>query len=181
MGTSPDFEIALYTVCFFEASYCTCNINGKRLSITTINFNNKGNVLTAYPRVWVGWVLWRDCLWVSDQYWIKWRRNIVLLLSLLLLFCNSYLIYWLINYMWKPNSAKKLLYFLLYWKKRFVKFAECDWWTCLVRNHVAKFHCNMKTNVADIVKKARKNYKFHCLSAQLVTRVRGNKPDCGNE
>jgi len=51
VGTSPDFEIALYTVCFFEASYCTCNINGKRLSITTINFNNKGNVLTAYPRV----------------------------------------------------------------------------------------------------------------------------------
>lgn len=51
LGTSPDFEMALYTVCFFEASYCTCNVNGKHLSITTINFNNKGNVLTAYPRV----------------------------------------------------------------------------------------------------------------------------------
>ncbi|KAL9955808.1 hypothetical protein ACROYT_G037191 [Oculina patagonica] len=49
VGTSPDFEMALYTACFFEASKCTYKINGKRLSITSINFRNKGNVLTAYP------------------------------------------------------------------------------------------------------------------------------------
>jgi len=53
IGTSPAFETALYTVCFFQAfqsSHCTCRINGKPLTITAVNFKKKGYVLTAFPR-----------------------------------------------------------------------------------------------------------------------------------
>lgn len=50
IGTSPAFEMALYTACFFQSSTCTCQINGKPLTITSVNFNKKGYVLTAFPR-----------------------------------------------------------------------------------------------------------------------------------
>ena len=50
VGTSPAFEVALYTACFFgEPGDCTCNVDGKQLMIKTINFNNAGMVLTSYP------------------------------------------------------------------------------------------------------------------------------------
>lgn len=49
IGTSPAFEMALYTTCFFQSSRCTCRINGKPLTITAVNFSGKGYVLTAYP------------------------------------------------------------------------------------------------------------------------------------
>lgn len=52
IGTSPAFEMALYTACFFQSSTCTCQINGKPLTITSVNFNKKGFVLTAFPRFW---------------------------------------------------------------------------------------------------------------------------------
>lgn len=53
IGTSPAFEMALYTTCFFQSyqsSQCTCRINGKPLTLTAVNFNRKGYVLTAYPK-----------------------------------------------------------------------------------------------------------------------------------
>ncbi|CAH3159338.1 unnamed protein product, partial [Porites evermanni] len=50
VGTSPAFEVALYTACFFgEPGDCTCNVDGKQLMIKTINFDNAGMVLTSYP------------------------------------------------------------------------------------------------------------------------------------
>lgn len=49
VGTSPDFEMALYTACFYEGPQCTCRINGKRLGLKTIKLYNKRNILTAYP------------------------------------------------------------------------------------------------------------------------------------
>ncbi|KAL9955825.1 hypothetical protein ACROYT_G037210 [Oculina patagonica] len=50
VGTSPAFEMALYTACFFgEPGDCTCNIDGKAVMIKTINFHNQGMVLTSYP------------------------------------------------------------------------------------------------------------------------------------
>ncbi|XP_015771203.1 PREDICTED: poly(U)-specific endoribonuclease-B-like isoform X2 [Acropora digitifera] len=51
IGTSPAFEMALYTACFFRSSQCACRINGKPLTITAINYQRKGYVLTAYPRL----------------------------------------------------------------------------------------------------------------------------------
>lgn len=51
VGTSPDFEMALYTACFFEGTNCSCKLNGKQLSFKTIKFYNKRNILTAYPTV----------------------------------------------------------------------------------------------------------------------------------
>lgn len=51
VGTSPDFEMALYTACFFEGSSCSCKINGKQLRFKIIKLNNKRNILTAYPTV----------------------------------------------------------------------------------------------------------------------------------
>lgn len=50
VGTSPAFEMALYTACFFgEPGDCTCTIDGQQLMVKTINFNNAGMVLTSYP------------------------------------------------------------------------------------------------------------------------------------
>ena len=50
VGTSPAFEVALYTACFFgEPGNCTCSVDGKQLEIKTINFDNAGMVLTSYP------------------------------------------------------------------------------------------------------------------------------------
>ena len=50
VGTSPAFEMALYTACFFgEPGDCTCQINGQPLMVKTINFNNAGMVLTSFP------------------------------------------------------------------------------------------------------------------------------------
>ena len=50
VGTSPAFEVALYTACFFgEPGDCTCSVEGKQLKIKTFNFNNAGMVLTSYP------------------------------------------------------------------------------------------------------------------------------------
>ncbi|XP_068673259.1 uridylate-specific endoribonuclease B-like [Montipora foliosa] len=51
IGTSPSFEMALYTACFFQSSQCTCKINGKSLTITAVNYQRKGYVLTAYPKI----------------------------------------------------------------------------------------------------------------------------------
>ena len=51
MGTSPAFEVALYTACFFgEPGDCSCSVDGKQVKIKTINFNNAGMVLTSYPQ-----------------------------------------------------------------------------------------------------------------------------------
>ncbi|KAJ7373570.1 hypothetical protein OS493_011175 [Desmophyllum pertusum] len=50
VGTSPAFEMALYTACFFgEPGDCTCTIDGQQLMVKTSNFNNAGMVLTSYP------------------------------------------------------------------------------------------------------------------------------------
>jgi len=50
VGTSPAFELALYTACFYgEPGDCTCSIGGKQVMIKTINFKNAGMVLTSYP------------------------------------------------------------------------------------------------------------------------------------
>lgn len=50
VGTSPAFEMALYTACFFgEPGYCTCNVDRNQLKIKTLNFHNAGMVLTSYP------------------------------------------------------------------------------------------------------------------------------------
>lgn len=50
VGTSPAFEMALYTACFFgEPGDCTCNIDGRPLAIKTIDFGGTGKVLTSYP------------------------------------------------------------------------------------------------------------------------------------
>ncbi|CAH3159347.1 unnamed protein product [Porites evermanni] len=50
VGTSPAFEVALYTACFFgEPGDCTCSVDRKQLKIKTINFKNAGMVLTSYP------------------------------------------------------------------------------------------------------------------------------------
>ncbi|CAH3170909.1 unnamed protein product, partial [Porites lobata] len=50
VGTSPAFEMALYTACFFgEPGYCTCNVDRNQLKIKTFNFHNAGMVLTSYP------------------------------------------------------------------------------------------------------------------------------------
>lgn len=50
IGTSPAFEMALYTACFFgEPGDCTCKIDSQQLKIKTINFKNAGMVLTSYP------------------------------------------------------------------------------------------------------------------------------------
>lgn len=50
IGTSPAFEMALYTACFFgEPVDCTCKIDSQPLKIKTINFKNAGMVLTSYP------------------------------------------------------------------------------------------------------------------------------------
>ena len=50
VGTSPAFELALYTACFYgEPGDCTCTIGGQQVMIKTINFNNAGMVLTSYP------------------------------------------------------------------------------------------------------------------------------------
>ncbi|CAH3159334.1 unnamed protein product, partial [Porites evermanni] len=50
VGTSPAFEVALYTACFFgEPGYCTCNVDGKQLMIKTIKCQNTAMVRTSYP------------------------------------------------------------------------------------------------------------------------------------
>jgi len=53
VGTSPAFEIALYTLCFFAKPHpqvCTCNINGQPLEVKAIQYQTSGHVLTAYPQ-----------------------------------------------------------------------------------------------------------------------------------
>ena len=48
VGTSPAFDVALYTAYFFgEPGDCTCSIDGKQVMIKT--FNKAGMVLTSYP------------------------------------------------------------------------------------------------------------------------------------
>jgi len=50
VGTSPAFEMALYTACFFgEPGDCTCNIGGVPVTIKTIPFRDTDKVLTSYP------------------------------------------------------------------------------------------------------------------------------------
>ena len=51
VGTSPAFELALYMVCFFaEPGDCTCSIGGDKVKILTVDFKNRGMVLTSYPK-----------------------------------------------------------------------------------------------------------------------------------
>ena len=50
MGTSPAFEVALYTACFLGGpGDCTCNVDGKPLKIRTIKSPNTAMVLTSFP------------------------------------------------------------------------------------------------------------------------------------
>lgn len=50
VGTSPAFEMALYTACFFgELGDCTCNIDGVPVTIKTVHFRDTDKVLTSYP------------------------------------------------------------------------------------------------------------------------------------
>ena len=51
IGTSPEFELALYTICFlkFPDGECNCKINSRRVKITTYGMRGTNSLGTAYP------------------------------------------------------------------------------------------------------------------------------------
>ncbi|XP_032240590.2 uridylate-specific endoribonuclease B isoform X2 [Nematostella vectensis] len=53
VGTSPEFELSLYTTCFlkYPNGKCTCQMNGKRVKIITYRDRRTSLVATAYPVV----------------------------------------------------------------------------------------------------------------------------------
>lgn len=55
VGTSPEFEIALYTVCFYArpGARCPVKLNGKNVNIQTHYMNRLGNryVASAFPDI----------------------------------------------------------------------------------------------------------------------------------
>ncbi|WP_395241889.1 hypothetical protein, partial [Salmonella sp. s51933] len=50
-GTSPEFEVALYTLCFLvrPGRGCRCRMNGQKISILTNKDVRSGFIRTAYP------------------------------------------------------------------------------------------------------------------------------------
>ncbi|EDO43141.1 predicted protein, partial [Nematostella vectensis] len=53
VGTSPEFELSLYTTCFlkYPNGKCTCQMNGKKVKIVTYRDRRTSLVATAYPVV----------------------------------------------------------------------------------------------------------------------------------
>ena len=55
VGTSPELDMALYTVCFFtrEGNLCPMSLNGQRFNIKTYSqtYNGQKYVGTAFPNI----------------------------------------------------------------------------------------------------------------------------------
>ena len=52
-GTSPEFDLALYTLCFLvnPEKSCSCRINGQEISIATHGYSGGRYVGSAYVRL----------------------------------------------------------------------------------------------------------------------------------
>lgn len=55
IGTSPEFEIALYTLCFMTKADKACNVslNGQKVNIRTYTFRYRGKKMigSAFPEI----------------------------------------------------------------------------------------------------------------------------------
>lgn len=50
IGTSPEFELALYTLCFFRSpgTECQCKINNKNIVVKTVISADDTRLINAY-------------------------------------------------------------------------------------------------------------------------------------